>query len=211
MEDAALELLNASDRIPFPSIVGDYVYNFWQDANHTRGIYRRTTIESYRTENPAWELVLDVDALAAAERENWVFKGLEVLAHSNRAMVSLSRGGTDATVYREFDLETKQFVENGFVVPEAKTTLTWLDEDRLIVGTDFGGDSLTDSGYARVLKIWTRGTSLGQAETVFEAERQDVWTYATVLRHEGNSRVVFVRALSFFTAHSFTVIFFRDS
>lgn len=134
-----LEMYNSRDRIPMPSIRGSWIYNFWQDADHVRGIWRRTFLSEYLTESPSWEVVMDLDALAETEGENWVWKGSRFLEPENRyCMVSLSRGGADATVRREFDTVAKAFVEDGFVLPEAKSNIAWKDENTLWVGTDFG-------------------------------------------------------------------------
>ena len=170
-----LEMYNSRDRIPMPSIRGSWIYNFWQDADHVRGIWRRTFLSEYLTESPAWETLLDLDVLAAAEGENWVWKGVRFLAPENRfCMVSLSRGGADATVLREFDTVAKAFVEGGFVLPEAKSNVSWKTEDALWVGTDFGEGSLTDSGYPRYSKIWKRGSEVVDATTIFEGATSDV-------------------------------------
>jgi len=170
-----LEMYNSRDRIPMPSIRGAWVYNFWQDADHVRGIWRRTCLSEYLTESPAWETLLDLDILAAAEGENWVWKGVRFLAPENRlCMVSLSRGGADATVLREFDTVAKAFVEGGFVLPEAKSSVSWKNKDALWLGTDFGEGSLTDSGYPRFSKIWKRGSEVVDATTIFEGATSDV-------------------------------------
>jgi prolyl oligopeptidase len=164
-----LEIYDSRDRIPYVAVRGDYLYNFWQDAEHERGIWRRTTLDEYRKPDPAWELLLDIDALAAADGEKWSYKGSTCLAPDYlRCMISLSPGGGDATVDREFDVTTKQWVEDGFQVPLAKSTVAWRDADSLWVATDFGDGTLTTSGYPRIVKLWTRGTPLVQAETVFE-------------------------------------------
>mgnify|MGYP001486199103 CR=1 FL=1 len=146
-------LLNAKDRIPYGSLRGKYIYNFWQDAKHVRGIIRRTSPESYRTDSPEWETVLSIDALAKVEDENWVYKGISWLAPDyERCLIKLSRGGTDASVHREFDTLAKRFVDGGFALPEAKSGVTWLDRDTLLVGTNWGDGSLTESGYPRIAK-----------------------------------------------------------
>lgn len=168
-------ILLARDRIPMPAVYGAWVYNYWQDAKSVRGIWRRATPEEYAKDAPAWETVLDLDALAAAERENWVWKGADALAPAcDRFLVRLSRGGKDAVVVREFDATSKSFVEGGFSLPEAKHNLSWKDPDTLFVATDFGPGSLTDSGYPRIVKLWRRGTPLAEAKTVFEGTAQDV-------------------------------------
>jgi prolyl oligopeptidase len=175
MLERITDILDSKDKIPGISFMGPYVYNFWQDADHVRGIWRRTSIESYAADDPAWETVLDLDALSAAEDTNWVWKGASCLWPENRhCMVSLSRGGADATVKREFDTFAKSFVEGGFELAEAKSSVSWKDENTLWVGTDFGEGSLTTSGYPRVAKMWSRGTPLDQAETVFEGKPDDV-------------------------------------
>ncbi len=175
IHDSILKILDSKDRIPYVSMRKEHLYNFWQDAAHVRGILRRTTLDEYKKKNPQWETVLDVDALAAAENENWVYKGSFFLYPTyDRCMVSLSRGGADATVQREFDVITKSFVKDGFVLPEAKSSISWIDRDHLYVGTDFGDGSLTDSGYPRTARLWTRGTALKDAPQIFEGVKTDV-------------------------------------
>ena len=170
-----LEMYNSRDRIPMPSIRGSWIYNFWQDADHVRGIWRRTFLSEYLKESPSWEVVMDLDALAETEEENWVWKGTRFLEPENRyCMMSLSRGGADATVLREFDTVAKAFVEDGFVLPEAKSNVSWKDKNTLWVGTDFGEGSLTDSGYPRIVKMWQRGTDVSEATSVFEGIASDV-------------------------------------
>jgi prolyl oligopeptidase len=170
-----LEIFNSRDRIPSVQIRGPWLYNFWRDAEHVRGIWRRTFLASYLDDEPVWETVIDVDALAEAEGENWVWKGAQGLAPEHRRfLVNLSRGGGDATVVREFDAVTKTWVEDGFFVPEAKSQVGWKDLDTVWVGTDFGEGSLTDSGYPRLVKEWTRGTPLADARLVYAGEQTDV-------------------------------------
>ncbi|MYE12795.1 MAG: S9 family peptidase [Gammaproteobacteria bacterium] len=168
-------ILDSDDRIPYVSKHGDAWYNFWRDQRNPRGVWRRTTLEEYRKESPAWEVVLDVDALAEAEGENWVFKGAEYRRPDfGRSLVMLSRGGADAVVVREFDLVEKAFVEDGFFLPEAKSGVDWAGPDRLFVGTDFGPGSMTESGYPRIAKVWERGTPLADATVLFEGSVEDV-------------------------------------
>ncbi|WP_133406955.1 prolyl oligopeptidase family serine peptidase [Parashewanella tropica] len=175
----SLAIYNSKHRIAYASKRGDYLYNFWKDENHVRGIYRRTTMEEYLKENPKWETVLDIDALGKKEGVNWVYKGMRCHYPENvRCLVSLSRGGADAVEIREFDLSTKSFVpksEKPFFLPEAKSNLAWIDKDTLFVGTDFGdGKSMTDSGYPRVVKLWKRGQSLSEAKTVYVGDKKSV-------------------------------------
>jgi prolyl oligopeptidase len=187
-----LEILDSSDRIPHVAIRGQYLYNFWQDSDHARGIWRRTTLEQYRTSEPTWETVLDIDALGHADGESWVWKGATCLAPDYRhCMVALSRGGGDAVIYREFDTVSKTFVEDGFSLPEAKSEVNWRDADHLWVGTDFGEGSLTDSGYPRITKLWTRGTPITDAETIFEGKASDVSASAwSTITPEGRYDVI---------------------
>lgn len=199
MRTEALEVLDTDARIPYVRRRGEYLYNFWRDAANPRGLWRRTTLESYRTEEPEWEVVIDVDALARADDENWVWAGADVLdpGHS-RALVSLSRGGADAAIVREFDMRSREFVEGGFELPEAKTAISWEDEDTVLVGTDFGDGALTESGYPRLVKRWRRGTPLAEAETVFSGEASDVIVTASVDRTPGFERTMVRRAVDFF-------------
>ena len=184
--ERALAILNSDDRIPYPSIQGDYLYNFWQDAGHERGIWRRTSWDDYLAGDPTWETVLDVDALAAAEGVNWVYKGADCLAPDyRRCLVALSRGGADAVETREFDTVTRTFVEDGFFLPEAKGGAAWVDENTLLVATDFGEGTMTTSGYPRLVKRWTRGTPLAEAETLFEAAETDMGAWAGAFETEG--------------------------
>lgn len=172
-----LDIYNSADALPYPGLRGDYIYNFWQDAEHVRGIWRRTTPEDYESESPDWEIVLDVDALASSEGENWVWKGPDCLPPDYRfCLLKLSRGGSDAAVFREFDTATAPgtFVEDGFFVQEAKTFVSWKHKDSLFVATDFGEDSMTASGYPRLVKEWTRGSSIDDAVTIYEGEFDDV-------------------------------------
>jgi prolyl oligopeptidase len=193
-------LLNATDRIPYGSIRGRHIYNFWRDAGHIRGILRRTTLESYRTAKPEWETVLDVDALASAEDENWVYKNIAWLAPGyERCLVKLSRGGTDASVHREFDALAKRFVEDGFVLPEAKSGIAWLDRDTLLVATNWGAGSLTQSGYPRVAKRWKRGTPLAKAETVFEGRQEDIGIWPRVMDSGEATLPMIDQSLTFYT------------
>lgn len=200
LRDAGREVLDSDERIPYVRRRGDYLYNFWQDAEHPRGLWRRTTLESYRSDRPEWEVLIDVDALARSDGESWMWKGATLLRPSyDRALVELSRGGSDATVVREFDLTTGSFVEDGFNLPEAKTYVGWIDADRIYVGTDVGEGSLTSSGYPRVAKEWRRGTPLSEAETVFEGKPDDVSVYAVHDPTEGFERDFVRRAIDFFT------------
>jgi len=202
-----LEILNSRERIPMVSRRGSWLYNLWQDEKNPRGLWRRTTLAEYRKAQPAWETVIDLDALGAAEKENWVWGGATCLGPDyRRCLVSLSRGGADAKVVREFDTVAKAFVKDGFTLPEAKSDLAWIDGDTLYVGTDFGPGSMTDSGYPRVIKRWKRGTPLAAAVTVFEAETKDVAAQVSVDHTPGFERVVFSRAIDFYNEKRFLLV-----
>ena len=203
-EVQALEVLNARGRIPAVARRGDWLYNFWQDEIHPRGLWRRCTLADYRRAEPPWQTVLDLDALAASEGENWVWAGAAVLGPDYRhAMLSLSRGGADASVQREFDCVACAFVDGGFTLPEAKSEVEWIDADTLYVATDFGPGSLTTSGYPRIVKRWRRGTPVSAATTVFEAEPDDVWAAFSVDATPGHERTLFSRGTDFFHSKTF--------
>jgi prolyl oligopeptidase len=195
-----LEILDSKERIPMASKHGRYVYNFWRDQKNVRGLWRRTSLQDYRQASPAWETVLDLDELATSEKENWVWKGALVLEPDfDRSLLLLSRGGADATVVREFDLNRKQFVADGFTLKEAKTRVAWRNRDALYVGTDFGPGSLTKSGYPRLVKEWKRGTPLEQAVQVFAGKEEDVSVGGFVARDHGRVYEFINRAVTFFT------------
>ena len=193
-----LDVLNSKDRIPYVSRRGDWLYNLWQDETHKRGLWRRTTLAEYRKAEPQWQVLLDLDALAEAEGENWVWGGANCYGPEYRhCLLSLSRGGADAAVVREFDAVDRRFLKDGFTLPEAKSHVEWIDENTVYVATDFGPGSMTDSGYPRIVKRWKRGTPLSQATTVFEGEKSDVSAGVSVDRTPGFERTVFVRSIDF--------------
>ena len=201
MRAEALEVLDTDARIPYVRRRGDHLYNFWRDAANPRGLWRRTTLDSYRSESPDWDVLIDVDGLAEADGENWVWAGAAVIETDHAvSLISLSRGGSDAAIVREFDMRTRQFDADGFELPEAKTQITWEDENTVLLGTDFGEGSLTDSGYPRLVKRWKRGQSLDDAETLFTAASTDVIVAASVDRTPGFERTMLRRAIDFFNA-----------
>jgi prolyl oligopeptidase len=206
LEKRILDILDSKERIPEVEKHGRFYYNLWKDAKNPRGLWRRTTLEEYKKPEPAWETVIDVDALGAAEKENWVWHGASCLKPDYKlCLVSLSRGGADADVVREFDLEAKRFVKDGYFLPEAKSTISWVDRDSLFVGTDFGKGSLTTSGYPRIAKRWKRGTPLDKAEVVYEAKPEDVWAYALHDDTKGFERDFVLRGMTFFTNELYLV------
>jgi prolyl oligopeptidase len=198
--DAILRVLDATDRIPYGTLEHDYVFNFWQDAEHPKGLWRRTSVPGYATSEPHWELLLDLDKLAADERENWVWEGADCSPTLKHCLLSLSRGGGDASVVREFDLASRSFVQDGFALAEAKSNITYLDEDTVLFGTDFGADSMTASGYPRVVKLWRRGQPMAAARTLFEAKTADVGAQAAVFHGSQGSVAVIERTVTFFTS-----------
>ena len=206
-----LAIFDSRERIPALEKVGGWYYNFWRDADHVRGIMRRTTLDEYRKAQPAWETVIDIDALSASEKENWVWKGWTCrYPDYQRCIVYLSRGGGDATVAREFDLEKDAFVApeaGGFYLTEAKGSVSWIDADHVYVRTDFGPGTLTDSGYPRIVKRWTRGTPLASAEEVFAGQQPDISVAATRWHVHIGDRVVYRtlirRGVTFFTNETF--------
>ncbi len=209
LENDLLAILDSDDKIPFVYKQGDYFYNFWTDKQNQRGLWRRTTLDEYRKPDPAWETLIDVDALNKAEGENWVWHGASCLRPEVkgdpylRCLVSLSRGGADADVTREFDLGNKSWVEGGFYRPEAKGSLGWIDADTVYVATDFGEGSMTTSGYARIVKEWKRGTPMSAATVVYEAEPTDMTAGAYHDSTPGFERDFVYRALAFYNNELF--------
>jgi prolyl oligopeptidase len=201
--DRALEILQARDRIPTVQMQGDGLYNFWQDAEHVRGILRRTSLASFRTDAPEWETVLDIDALSAAENANWVYKGMTCLPpEERRCLVALSDGGRDAMVLREFDLVEKRFVAGGFSLPDGKQSASWIDADTILVARDWGEGTMTQSGYPFVVKRLRRGQTLAQAEEVYRGRPEDVRADAFALRDATGTihATVAVRGVDFFNS-----------
>jgi len=175
LHQQSINILNSKDKIKYVSIRGDKVYNFWRDADHVRGIYREANLKDYLANNPKWETVLDIDNLGKDENESWVYKGMNCLFPDyEKCMVLLSRGGADATVAREFNIKKREFVKDGFYLPEAKSNISWRDQNSLYIGTNFGEGSLTKSGYPRITKLWQRGTELKNAPAVFEGDVNSV-------------------------------------
>jgi prolyl oligopeptidase len=201
LKDDLLKILDSDERIPFVGKDGEYYYNFWRDKQHERGIWRRTTLDEYRKAEPKWELVLDLDELAKQENENWVWSGSSLLKPKHdRALISLSRGGADATVTREFDMQTKKFVDGGFSRSEAKGNLDWIDIDHVFVYTDFGPGSMTTSGYPRQVKLWRRGQPLEQAQLVYEGQPEDMYISASHDDTPGYERNFVSRTIAFYNA-----------
>lgn len=204
-EAAAMEVATSKERIPYGSVRDGLVYNFWQDETNVRGLWRRTSLESYASQSPEWETILDFDKLAEDEGRNWVFKGSDCFrprgGEKYLCMISLSDGGKDAVIQREFDLEAKAFVEDGFVTSEAKQGTAWVDYDTLLIGTDWGKESLTESGYPYIVKRWQRGTPLSEAEEVIRGQKTDVGVWPmTIELEDGRILQGAVEADTFFSS-----------
>ncbi|MFM2093407.1 MAG: hypothetical protein RIS70_531 [Planctomycetota bacterium] len=199
LRDDLLAILDSKERIPLISKHGDHYYNFWRDQKNERGILRRTTLEEYRKPQPKWEVLLDLDALGAEEKENWVWSRVAMLRPDyTRCLISLSRGGADATVTREFDLKERKFVTDGFVRPESKGGMTWIDRDTVYVYTNFGDGSMTKSGYPRQVKEWKRGTPMSEAKLVYEGVPEDMSISATHDDSPGYERDFVQRRIAFY-------------
>lgn len=202
-----LAIINATDRIAYPSINGDFIYNFWQDKEHVRGIWRRTSKASYNTDKPAWETVLDIDAMSKQDNVKWVFKGASGLyPNYTTFLVRLSKGGGDAVVVKEFDATTKTFIANGFELPESKCNISYLDKNTVIVGTDYGAGSMTSSGYPRIVKLWKRGTALSQAKTIFEGDATDVSDSGYTMRDGDKTYLMVSKGETFYAATTFVMV-----
>ncbi len=199
MRDEARAILTSPARIPAGSIHNGAVYNFWQDEAHVRGLWRRSSVKSYRNGAPEWETLIDFDRLAKDEEENWISDQFVCLSPEyRRCMVELSRGGGDTSTWREFDTSAKTFVEGGFSLGEAKSDVSWVDADTLIVGTDWGPGALTESGYPRIVKIWKRGTPLEEAGLLYEGVKEDVAVRSYVDQDGGAAHPFVTRSVSFF-------------
>lgn len=200
LRGSLLEILDSNARIPYVSKMGAYYYNFWRDKTNPQGVWRRTTLAEYRKESPRWEVLLDIDALGKTEGVNWVWGGADCLRPAyDRCLISLSRGGADADVTREFDVSDKAFVAGGFSRPEAKGEIGWIDADTVYVSTDFGPGSMTSSGYPRIAKEWKRGTPLSTARTVYEGQESDISVGAYRDDTPGFERDFVYRGLTFYT------------
>ncbi|MBI1753775.1 MAG: S9 family peptidase [Acidobacteria bacterium] len=200
-----LKIMDSKERIAFVNKTGPYYYNFWRDEKNPQGVWRRTTLEEYRKPQPKWDVILDLDALNKAEKENWVWHGAQILKAGGwrHVLVNLSRGGADAGVVREFDLDTRAFVKGGFELPESKGSLSWIDKDSVYVSTDFGPGSMTTSGYPRIVKLWKRGTPLSAAGPVYEGKATDMSVNAYYDDTKGFERHFVYRSPAFYRGELF--------
>ncbi|REH00843.1 prolyl oligopeptidase family serine peptidase [Flavobacterium aquicola] len=204
MFNNALEIYNSSERIEYPSISGKYVYNFWKDKDHERGIWRRCLLTQYINKNITWETLLDIDELSKKDNIKWVYSGATGLYPSyDRFLIMLSKGGGDAVITKEFDVNTKQFIENGFFIDEAKASATYLDENTLLVSSDFGEGTMTTSGYPKQVKLWKRGTLLKDAQLIFDGQSSDVGSWGIVLRDGAQSYTLIIQGTTFFSNNSY--------
>jgi prolyl oligopeptidase len=203
--DALLAILNSNDRIPLPQTVDhQWVFNFWQDAAHVRGLWRRATVLGYAQADPRWQVLFDVDKYDQETGKNWVWQGADCTPSFDRCLVSLSPGGTDAHEVHEFDPKAGKFTD-GFTLGEAKSQARYIDNDTVLFATDFGTGSITPSSYPRIVKLWHRGEPLSAAKTVYQAKMSDIG--ANLLVYHGPYGVVpiVVRTISSFTAEYFFV------
>jgi prolyl oligopeptidase len=200
----SLEIYNSADRIVYPALFGEFVYNFWQDKDHERGIWRRSSRATYNSGNPVWETLLDLDELSKKDNVKWVYKGVDGLyPNYQRFIINLSKGGGDAVVSREFDVNSKSFIENGFSVPESKGSVIYLDENNLIVCSDFGDNTMTSSGYPKQVKLWKRGTSLKDARLIHEGLTSDVGNWGSLLRDGSSNYFLVTQSTTFYSRKSF--------
>ncbi|MFY0689945.1 MAG: S9 family peptidase [Cyclobacteriaceae bacterium] len=196
-----LEIRNSDERIAYPSITGNYVYNFWKDDVYERGIWRRMLIDDYTAKKDSWELILNLDSLSELEGKLWVFKGASFLHGSDDlCMVRLSDGGGDAVEIREFNIAQRAFVEDGFFVPNAKGGVSWQDENTLLISSDFGPGTVTTSGYPSTVKLWERGNTLDDAQTIFEGDSSDVGVFQSVSNTSTTQHLIVYRAITFYTS-----------
>ena len=196
--DAVRLVLDRPDKLPLVTRRGGWLYNFWQDAEHPRGLWRRTTLDAYRGAAPEWDVLLDLDALAREEGEDWVWGGAATLPGGHElAMLRLSRGGGDAVVLREFSLAERRFVAGGFVLPEAKGSADWVDRDTLLVSSALGEGMATRSGYARTVRLWARGTDPLAAPVIFECDPGHMGAWGGVDR-ETPGQLVFTDQIGFY-------------
>ena len=200
----ALKVLNSESRLPSLSQKGKWLYNFWQDDKNPRGIYRRTTLDEIKKSNPKWFTVLDMDKYSNEHEKNYDYHGMTCLPpEENKCLVSLSPSGGDAVEIREFDLEKLAFVENGFELPLSKTRISWIDQETVFVGTDFGIDSMTESGYPRIIKKWLRGTDIKQAKTIYSADKKSMSAQAVRLQNDGNPIDIIYETTSFWSSNKY--------
>ncbi|MCG8700654.1 MAG: hypothetical protein MI922_21550 [Bacteroidales bacterium] len=184
----SLKTLNADNRIAWPKSTKDHVYNFWQDENNVRGLWRRSPKDLYLKGQPVWENLLDIDNLSSEDNIKWVYQGVSFITPKyNKALVSLSKGGGDATVIREYDLTKKSFVSNGFYLAESKGGAIWLNKDALVVAREYGEGTLTKSGYPRQARILGRGMSMGESVILHEIPEDYIGIFLESMQYRGEN------------------------
>ena len=199
--------LNSSSRIPNVYQEEGWLYNFWRDEKNPRGIFRRTTLDEFARDKPAWEVVFNIDELSKKENQQWVFKGMDCLPkRPEHCLVRLSPGGGDAVVTREFNSVDKTFVEDGFSLPVSKGSVSWIDANTVFVSTDFGEGSMTESGYPRIVKRWKRGTPLAAAELVYESDVTSVSAMAMRLHSAGDDIDLVRDGKTFWTSERYQLV-----
>ncbi|HTA99493.1 MAG TPA: prolyl oligopeptidase family serine peptidase [Bradyrhizobium sp.] len=197
--DTLAAIYDRPDNIPYVRRRGGFLYNLWKDVDNPRGIWRRTTLDEFRGPSPEWETLLDVDKLAREEGHDWIWSWIQAQpGTSPRVILSLSRGGSDAATLREFDVNTRGFVTDGFMLPEAKGGAQWFDVDTLLLSSAYGEGMATTSGYARTVRLWRRGTEVNSAPVAFETAADNMAAYCDIDRTAAKPRVWFVDRLDFF-------------
>lgn len=205
--DFCYKYLTSSEQLPYPEMHGDFIYNFWQDEENPRGIWRRISYTDYLEMSDKWETLIDIDKLCENENINWTYDKVYFIPENNKiCAVQLSKGGSDAGVIREFDLERKKFIEEGFYVGEAKSDFRWIDENTVYLATDFGDGSLTNSGYPRIVKKWRRGTSIEEAETVLEIPKEDLSVGIAVMHTQGKTHELLFHAKDFYNIDAYYIL-----
>lgn len=200
LQASALKDYNAQDKIAYGRLLGGSVHNFWQDDKNVRGLWRRASLRSYKSGEPRWVDLLDLDAVAEAEGENWVLKGRKCLPPDfGRCLVELSRGGGDAIVTREFDAVMKRWAAGGFVTEESKQEVVWIDPDTVLIGTEFGEGSTTESGYPNQVKVWRRGYPLSSEKIMHEGSINDVGSFPFASHRPDGTYVGVIQSPDFFT------------
>ncbi len=204
----ALKVLESPDRLPDPELRNGTVYNTWHDAEHVRGIVRRTTLKNYLTAEPNWETVLDYDALSKTDKQSWVGGGLECLHPDDElCLVALSAGGEDAITLREMNLKTGKFVEGGFTLPRGKQEVAWVDKDTLLIARDWGAGTMSEAGYPITTRRWKRGQPLDSAEELFRGNTKDTGNEPFVLTDgQGHQAMMVLRNLTFFARENYLLL-----
>jgi prolyl oligopeptidase len=210
LEADALKVLESPERLPAPQFRGGMIYNMWRDAQHVRGIVRRTTLEDYLNPEPKWETVIDYDALSKADKQSWVGHGLSCLQPDDSlCLVALSAGGEDAATFREFDLKAGKFVDGGFDLPRGKQDVAWMDKDSLLVGRDWGAGTMSEAGYPITVRLWKRGEPLEKAKEIFRGDVKDNGygdRAESLVDGQGNHAVVIERSMTTFTSEHYLLV-----